>query len=164
MFLFETSRFQSSSVDLVAEENTFTGAANGIGKVPCTSLSVNLGNDDEQYNLSIGQSNWRLQASLAADSISGLDAWDGESTIVVSLAMPVGLSPGYYSVTSRPPASMMSRLRQRRTHCIEILETAAVFVSDEETGQSYIPGDLPQTMSFEVRNDGNSPDSFRHDP
>ncbi|MEE2974413.1 MAG: hypothetical protein VX831_04125, partial [Candidatus Thermoplasmatota archaeon] len=31
---------------------------------------------------------------------------------------------------------------------------------DEETGQSYIPGDLPQTMSFEVRNDGNSPDSF----
>ena len=28
---------------------------------------------------------------------------------------------------------------------IEILETAAVFVSDEETGQSYIPGDLPQT-------------------
>ena len=43
---------------------------------------------------------------------------------------------------------------------IEILETAAVYVSDEETGQSYIPGDLPQTMSFEVRNDGNSPDSF----
>ena len=35
-----------------------------------------------------------------------------------------------------------------------------MFVSDEETGQSYIPGDLPQTMSFEVRNDGNSPDSF----
>ena len=43
---------------------------------------------------------------------------------------------------------------------VEILETAAVFVSNEETGQSYIPGDLPQTMSFEVRNDGNSLDSF----
>ena len=35
-----------------------------------------------------------------------------------------------------------------------------MFVSNEETGQSYIPGDLPQTMSFEVRNDGNSLDSF----
>jgi hypothetical protein len=43
---------------------------------------------------------------------------------------------------------------------VEILDTASVFVSDEETGQSYIPGDLPQTMSFEVRNDGNSLDSF----
>ena len=146
-------------VDIVAEENTFSGAANGIPKALYLNL-YNLGNDDEQYDLSIGQSNWRLQATLPADQSPVLDAWDGESTVVVQLPMPIGLSPGYYSVTvtatSVDDASVMDSVEL----IIEILETAAVFVSDEETGQSYIPGDLPQTMSFEVRNDGNNPDSF----
>ena len=146
-------------VDIVAEENTFSGAANGIPKALYLNL-YNLGNDDEQYDLTIGQSNWRLQAALPADQSPVLDAWDGESTVVVQLPMPIGLSPGYYSVTvtatSVDDASVMDSVEL----IIEILETAAVFVSDEETGQSYIPGDLPQTMSFEVRNDGNNPDSF----
>ena len=146
-------------VDLVAEENTFSGAANGIGKSLYISL-FNLGNDDEQYNLSIGQSNWRLQASLAADQSPVLDAWDGESTVVVQLAMPIGLSPGYYSVTITATSVDDASVSDSVELIIEILETAAVLVSDEETGQSYIPGDLPQTMSFEVRNDGNNPDSF----
>ena len=97
-------------VDLVAEENTFSGAANGIGKSLYLNL-YNLGNDDEQYNLSIGQSNWRLQASLVADQSPILDAWDGESTVVVQLAMPVGLNPGYYSVTITPPALTTPRFR-----------------------------------------------------
>ena len=48
-------------VDIVAEENTFSGAANGIPKALYLNL-YNLGNDDEQYDLTIGQSNWRLQA------------------------------------------------------------------------------------------------------
>ena len=146
-------------VDLVAEENTFTGAANGISKSLYLNL-YNLGNDDEQYNLSIGQSNWRLQASLVADQSPVLDAWDGESTVVVQLAMPVGLSPGYYSVTVTATSVDDASVSDSVELIIEILETAAVFVSDEETGQSYIPGDLAQTMSFEVRNDGNNPDSF----
>ena len=147
------------SVELVAEENTFSGAANGIGKAMYISL-FNLGNDDEQYNLSIGQSNWRLGASLVADQSPVLDAWDGESTVVVSLPMPVGLSPGYYTVTVTATSIDDSSVMDAVELIIEIKETAAVFVSNEETGQSYIPGDLPQTMSFEVRNDGNSRDSF----
>ena len=146
-------------VDLVAEENTFSGAANGIGKSLYLDL-FNLGNDDEQYNLSIGQSNWRLQASLPSDQSPVLDAWDGESTVVVQLAMPIGLSPGFYSVTITATSVDDENVFDSVELIIEILETAAVFVSDEETGQSYIPGDLPQTMSFEVRNDGNNPDSF----
>lgn len=146
-------------VSLVAEENTFTGAANGIGKSLYLNL-LNLGNDDEQYNLSIGQSNWRLQASLVADQSPVLDAWDGESVVVVSLAMPVGLNPGYYTVTVTATSVDDASVSSSVELIIEILETAAVFVSNEETGQSYIPGDLPQTMSFEVRNDGNNPDSF----
>ena len=146
-------------VDLVAEENTFSGAANGISKSLYLNL-YNLGNDDEQYNLTIGQSNWRLQASLPADQSPVLDAWDGESTVVVQLAMPIGLNPGYYSVTVTATSVDDETVFAQVELIIEILETAAVYVSDEETGQSYIPGDLPQTMSFEVRNDGNSPDSF----
>ena len=146
-------------VSLVAEENTFTGAANGISKSLYLNL-FNMGNDDEQYNLTLQQSNWRLQASLAADQSPMLDAWDGESVVVVSLAMPVGLNPGYYSVTITATSVNDSSVSDSVELIIEILETAAVFVSDEETGQSYIPGDLPQTMSFEVRNDGNNPDSF----
>ena len=89
-----------------------------------------------------------------------MDAWDGESTIVVQLAMPIGLSPGFYSVTITATSVDDQTVYDSIELIIEILETAAVSVSDEETGQSYIPGDLPQTMSFEVRNDGNNPDSF----
>ena len=147
------------TVDLVSEENTFSGAANGIGKAMYLSL-LNLGNDDEQYNLSIGQSNWRLGASLTADQSPVLDAWDGESTVVLSLPMPIGLSPGFYSVTITATSVDDDMVYDSVEIIVEILETAAVFVSNEETGQSYIPGDLPQTMSFEVRNDGNSLDSF----
>ncbi len=146
-------------VDIVAEENTFSGAANGIPKALYLNL-YNLGNDDEQYDLTIGQSNWRLQAALPADQSPVLDAWDGESTVVVQLPMPIGLSPGYYSVTVTATSVDDASVVDSVELIIEILETAAVFVSDEETGQSYIPGDLPQTMSFEVRNDGNNPDSF----
>ena len=146
-------------VDIVAEENTYTGAANGISKSLYLNL-YNLGNDDEQYNLSIGQSNWRLQASLPSDQSPILDAWDGESTVVVQLPMPIGRSPGYYSVTVTATSVSDESVSDSVELIVEILETAAVFVSDEETGQSYIPGDLPQTMSFEVRNDGNNPDSF----
>ena len=110
--------------------------------------------------MTIGQSNWRLQAALPADQSPVLDAWDGESTVVVQLPMPIGLSPGYYSVTVTATSVDDASVVDSVELIIEILETAAVFVSDEETGQSYIPGDLPQTMSFEVRNDGNNPDSF----
>ena len=89
-----------------------------------------------------------------------LDAWDGESTVVLSLPMPIGLSPGFYSVTITATSVDDDMVYDSVEIIVEILETAAVFVSNEETGQSYIPGDLPQTMSFEVRNDGNSLDSF----
>jgi len=147
------------SVELVAEENTFEGAANGISKSMYLNL-FNLGNDDEQYNLSLVQSNWRLQASLAADQSPVLDAWDGESVVAVSLAMPVGLSPGYYSITVTATSVDDASVSSSVELIIQILETAAVHVSNEETGQSYIPGDLAQTMSFEVRNDGNNADSF----
>ena len=147
------------TVQLETEEYTYSGPANGNAKSLYLTL-LNLGNDDEQYDLSLVQSQWQLQASLLADQSPVLDAWDGESTIVVSLAMPIGLNPGIYTVTVKATSVDDPTVSDSIDLSIEILETAAVFVSDEETGQSYIPGDLPQTMSFEVRNDGNSDDSF----
>ena len=147
------------SLDLVAEENEFTSAANGIPKSIYLTL-LNLGNDDEQYNLSISQSNWRLQASLAATQSPVLDAWDGESTVVITLANPVGLNPGYYSVSVTARSVDDPSVYDTVEIIVQILDTAAVSVSNEETGQSYIPGDLPQTMSFEVVNRGNKADSF----
>jgi hypothetical protein len=43
---------------------------------------------------------------------------------------------------------------------VDILDTAAVHVSDKDTDESYIPGESPRTMTFEVRNDGNNADRF----
>lgn len=146
-------------VHLETDEYTITGAANGNSKVVYISI-FNLGNDDEQFNLSLSQNNWRLEAALAAEQTPTMDAWDGESTIVLNLPMPIGLSPGIYNVKVTATSVDDSSVKGSIDISVEILDTAATYVSDEDPGQSYIPGDLPQTMSFEVRNDGNSIDSF----
>ena len=146
-------------VDMETDSYTIVGPANGNSRSVVVTL-LNLGNNDEQYDLSIVQSNYRLEASLPATQSPVLDAWDGEGAFVLRLAMPVGLTPALYNVkviaTNVNDTSVSSSI----DISVEILETAAVEVSDEDTGQSYIPGDPPQTMAFEVRNDGNSADRF----
>lgn len=146
-------------VAMEIEETSYTGSANGIARSVYITL-LNLGNNDEQYDLSITMNNWRLQAGLNAEQSPVLDAWDGESTIAVTLPMPVGLTPGIYTVTVTATSVDDPTVARSLSFTVEIEDTAAVFVSDEETGQSYIPGDPAQTMAFEVRNDGNSEDSF----
>ena len=146
-------------VAMEMEESEFTGSANGISRSVYITL-LNLGNNDEQYDLSIVMNNWRLGATLNAEQSPIMDAWDGEATLPVLLPMPVGLTPGIYTVTVRATSVDDPTVSGALTFTVEILDTAAVDVSDEETGQSYIPGDPAQTMTFEVRNDGNSEDSF----
>jgi hypothetical protein len=146
-------------VQLETEEYSLTGSANGNGRSVIVNI-FNLGNDDEQYDLSIVQSNWRLQASLPATQSPVLDAWDGEGAFVLRLAMPVGLTPALYTVKVIATNVADPSVSTSIDITVDILETAAVFVSDEDTGQSYIPGDPAQTMAFEVRNDGNSADRF----
>ncbi len=146
-------------LQIVAEEYEISAPANGQSKVVIIDL-LNLGNDDEAYSLSLTQSNWKLGAYLAADETPVLDAWDGETSIVLNLPMPVGLAPGLYTaridVTSLDDPSVMEQV----TISIDVTDTAAVWVSDEEADQSYIPGDDSQSMRFEVRNDGNKADRF----
>ena len=147
---------------LSLESDIFTidGAANGVAqKVYITIL--NQGNDDEIYNYSIIQSNWLLGAEITAAQSPVLDAWDGESTIILNLPMPIGLKPGLYSVRVIATNSIDNSIKQEITVTVDILDTAAVWVSNEDAEQSYIPGDPAQTMAFEVRNDGNNPDRFK---
>ena len=87
-------------------------------------------------------------------------AQDGEGIIQLNLPMPVGLSPGLYAVTVTATSVDDPLVRKSIVLTVEILDTAAVDISDEDADQSYIPGDPAQTMAFEVRNDGNSPDRF----
>ncbi|MDC3339651.1 hypothetical protein OAV55_00140, partial [bacterium] len=142
-----------------AEELEIEAAANGNSRIVYIDL-LNLGNDDEAYSLSLVQSNWRLEAYLSAAETPVLDAWDGETSIALNLPMPVGLSPGLYTArviaTSVDDPTVMEQI----TINVDVTDTAAVSVSDENADQSYIPGDDSQSMRFEVTNDGNKPDRF----
>ena len=145
--------------ELAAETYQISGPANGIAQRVYVDL-FNLGNADEQFSLSMVQSNWKLEAYLSTTETAILDAWDGETSIILNLPMPVGLNPGLY--TARIDASSVDdpSVVKQITISIEITDTAAVYVSDEIAEQSYIPGDAAQSMRFEVRNDGNMPDRF----
>ena len=146
-------------LSLESEDLNIQAPANGIAKRVFITI-FNTGNDDEQYDLSLTQQNWQLGANLAGAQSSVLDAWDGEGIIQLNLPMPVGLSPGLYGVTVTATSVDDASVKRSISLSVEILDTAAVDVSDEDADQSYIPGDPAQTMAFEVRNDGNSPDRF----
>jgi uncharacterized membrane protein len=144
-----------------SDESTFQSAADGVPETVYLSL-LNLGNDDEQYALSIGGPHrYLLAAQLAGETTSILDAWDGETTIILTLPMPVGLSPGLYYldiIATNVDDSMIS-VSQRIN--VEILDTAALTVSDESSDQSFLPGSMDTSdRSFTITNLGNKEDRF----
>ena len=146
-------------VEMYAEELEIEAPANGNSRIVYIDL-LNLGNDDEAYSLNLVQSNWKLQAFLSSDETPVLDAWDGETSIALNLPMPVGLAPGLY--TARVTATSLDDplVSKQITINVDVIDTSAVWVSDEESEQSYIPGGEAQSMRFEVRNDGNQDDRF----
>ena len=146
-------------LSLESDVLTIEGAANGVEKKVYITI-LNQGNDDEVYNYSTIQSNWLLGAEITAAQSPVMDAWDGESTIILNLPMPIGLTPGLYSVRVIATNSVDNSIKEELIVTVEILDTAAIWVSNEDAEQSYIPGDPAQTMAFEVRNDGNNPDRF----
>ncbi|MFL2968995.1 MAG: hypothetical protein ACJZ6A_07615 [Candidatus Poseidoniaceae archaeon] len=142
-----------------AEELEIVAPANGNSKVVYIDL-LNLGNDDEAYSLDLVQSNWKLEAYLSSDETPVLDAWDGETSIALNLPMPVGLAPGLYTARITATSIDDPMVKEQLTINVDVTDTAAVWVSDEDADQSYIPGDVAQSMRFEVRNDGNEADRF----
>ena len=147
------------SVELYAEETEISAQANGLSRVVYIDL-YNKGNADESYTLELLQSNWRLEAYLSSLETSTLDAWDGETAIALNLPMPVGLSPSLYTATIVAKNTEDNTIRDQIVIYIDVSETSAVAVSDQEADQSYIPGDVAQSMRFEVFNQGNMADRF----
>ena len=144
-----------------SDESSLQSAADAVPETVYLSL-LNLGNDDEQYSLSLGGPHkYLLAAELAGETTSILDAWDGETTIILTLPMPVGLSPGLYYVdviaTNIDDASISVSHRIN----VEILDTAALTVSDESSDQSFLPGSMDTSdRSFTITNYGNKEDRF----
>lgn len=146
-------------VSMETDNTDLSGPANGVAKKVYISI-YNTGNDDEQYDLSLTQQNWQLGANLASSQTAVMDAWDGSSIIQLNLPMPIGLAPQLYSLTVTATSVDDSSVKASITLTVDILDTAAVRVSDEDADQSYIPGQSAQTMQFEVFNDGNNVDRF----
>ncbi|MCH1527497.1 MAG: hypothetical protein L7S49_04715 [Candidatus Poseidoniaceae archaeon] len=146
-------------LELNAEELEIEAQANGNSKTVFVDIK-NLGNDDESYSLELIQSNWKLKAYLSANATPILDAWDGETSIVLNLPMPIGLAPGLYTATIKATSQNDTTVSKQITINVDVTDTSASEVSDEESDQSYIPGGDPQSMRFEIRNNGNQRDRF----
>lgn len=151
-------------LEMYAEDLEIEAPANGNTRIVYIDL-LNLGNDDESYSLDLVQSNWKLEAFLSTDETPVLDAWDGETSIALNLPMPVGLAPGLY--TARITATTVPKdpvvaptITKQITINVDVIDTSAVDIPDEESEQSYIPGGDAQSMRFEVRNNGNQDDRF----
>lgn len=144
-----------------ADESTFQSAADGVAETVYLSL-LNLGNDDEQYALSLGGPHkYLLNAQLAGETTSNLDPWDGETTIILTLPMPVGLSPGLYYVDVIATNVDDATISVSHRINVEILDTAALTVSDESSDQSFLPGSMDTSdRSFTITNYGNKEDRF----
>ena len=147
------------SLTFTSEEDQISGAANGQARVIPLTL-INTGNAEEQYTFELQQSNWRLQAELLTEQTPLLDPWDGEASVALKFNMPLGLEPGFYTATVVARNVDDNTVGQSLQIAVEILDTAAVTVLDEDADQSYIPGDPAQSMEFEIRNDGNKADRF----
>lgn len=147
------------SLDFTSETYEITGSANGQARVIPLTL-MNTGNAEEQYTFELQQSNWLLRAELLSEQTAMLDAWDGEANVALRFNMPLGLEPGFYTATVVARNVNDNTVGKSLQISVEILDTAAVTVLDEDADQSYIPGDPPQSMEFEVRNDGNKADRF----
>jgi hypothetical protein len=144
-----------------SDESDFQSAADGVPETVYLSL-LNLGNDDEQYALSLGGPHkYLLAAELAGETTSILDAWDGETTIILTLPMPVGLSPGMYYVDVIATNVEDATVAVSQRINVEILDTAALAVSDESSDQSFLPGSMDTSdRSFTITNYGNKEDRF----
>lgn len=146
-------------VSIQSDTTSITAEANGVAQT--VNLDIyNLGNDDEQYDLEL-VADWHLEGELSTTETTVLDAWEGATSVILNLPMPLLLAPGLYSarvnVVSVDDLSVFDSV----TISIDVLPTAVPWVSNEDPEESYIPGDREKSIQFEIRNDGNEDDSFQ---
>ena len=137
------------------------GYANGNSKLIFMSLTNN-GNSQESYEISVVNSIFLLGAYVdeSEQSTPLMAEWGETYNFFLHLPMTVGIEPGYYDVKVIATNVDDPSIQVSYTIEVDILDTAAVFVETRESEQSYIPGDIAQTMTFEVFNNGNLDDSF----
>ncbi|MDG1549887.1 MAG: hypothetical protein P8Q94_07555 [Candidatus Poseidoniaceae archaeon] len=139
------------------------GYANGEEKMLRMTL-FNNGNDEESFNLTVAN-NFPIyfrQTGASVDNLQSplLDEWGGSWSFFLNLPMPVGLPEGFYEVTVTATNVDDSSLVVSQVVSVEVKKTASVHVETDISDQSYIPGDLAQSMTFEVTNNGNIQDTF----
>ena len=139
------------------------GFANDEGKSILMSL-FNNGNDEESYNISV-TSDFPLkyrQSAAIIDTLQSplLDEWGGSWTFFLNLPMPTGLPEGFYEVVVTATNVDDPSMTVSEIIPVEIRKTASVDVETDISDQSYIPGDIAQSMTFEVTNNGNIADTF----
>ncbi len=135
------------------------GYANGEPKSIFFTLTNN-GNADEAFNITVNNQFWQVGAYVDDAQTDLLNEWGGQSAFLVNLPMPVGLGSGYYEVEVTATSVSDPTLSTSQIIPLEIRNTASVYVETVDSDQSYIPGDIAQSMTFEVRNDGNIEDTF----
>ena len=137
------------------------GYANGNAKLIFMSLTNN-GNSQESYDISVVNSIFQLGAYVddSEKSTPLMAEWGETYNFFLHLPMSVGIEPGYYDISIIATNVDDPSVKITYTIEVDILDTAAVAVENRESEQSYIPGDIAQTMTFEVHNNGNVEDSF----
>ena len=134
------------------------GYANDEEKSILMTLKNN-GNDEESYNISV-ESNWQVGAYVDDSESPIIDEWGGSWAFFLKLPMPTGLPSRSYAITVTATNVDDPSLSISEVIELDVLQTAATFVETKVTDQSFIPGGIAQTMTFEVRNDGNIDDTF----
>ena len=124
----------------------------------------NNGNDEESYNITVSNNFpiYYRQTGANVDNTESplLNEWGGTWSFFLNLPMPLGLPEGFYDVTVTATNVNDPSLIVSEVVSIEVKKTASVHVETDISDQSYIPGDLAQSMTFEVTNNGNIQDSF----
>ena len=124
----------------------------------------NSGNDEESYNITVTNDfplKYRQSGAYVDTSQSPLlDEWDGSWPFYLKLPMPTGLPEGFYEVVVTATNVDDPDLTVNEVIPVEIRKTASVHVETDISDQSYIPGDIAQSMTFEVTNNGNIADTF----
>ena len=139
------------------------GFANDQEKSILMTLNNN-GNDEESYNITVTNDfplKYRQSGAYVDTAQSPLlDEWDGSWPFYLKLPMPTGLPEGFYEVVVTATNVDDPSLTENEVIPVEIRKTASVHVETDISDQSYIPGDIAQSMTFEVTNNGNIADTF----
>ena len=139
------------------------GFANDQEKSILMTLNNN-GNDEESYNITVTNDfplKYRQSGAYVDTAQSPLlNEWDGSWPFYLKLPMPTGLPEGFYEVVVTATNVDDPSLTVNEVIPVEIRKTASVHVETDISDQSYIPGDIAQSMTFEVTNNGNIADTF----